>query len=193
MAGNISGGETPSPDLIAFRQALGRLPDGYVDGSFNGRPWGVTIKRSKDGRRVWLYGEQLGGTEIVSFNLYRLARPVAILKPCEMSSTTVTLFVLAFEPHNSVSINKLWIFLKGDPCGCGQLSLNASLKRMDEDKTRNSSSLKLSCLCSTSQLMCISADFAVKDEALNHFVSSGLCKISFIPHSEIPDLKSVSC
>ncbi len=30
---------------------------------FSGRPWGVTTKRSPDGRRIWLYGEELGGTE----------------------------------------------------------------------------------------------------------------------------------
>jgi len=91
-------GESVSTVSATFEDALGRLPDGYVDGSFRGRPWGVTVKRSEDGKRVWLYGEALGGTEIVSFNLYRLTGSGAILKPCEMSSTKVVQFVLGFEP-----------------------------------------------------------------------------------------------
>ena len=79
-----------------FEAALSRLPDGYVGGNFGGRAWGVTVKRSQDGKRIWLYGEELGGTDIVSFNLYRLgSRPM--LKPCEMSSAKVVDFVLGFQ------------------------------------------------------------------------------------------------
>jgi hypothetical protein len=58
----------------------------------------VTVKRSVDGKRIWLYGEELSGTDIVSFNLYRLAGPGPILKPCEMSFAKVVEFVLGFEP-----------------------------------------------------------------------------------------------
>jgi hypothetical protein len=80
-----------------FEDALAKLPDGYVDGNFGNRSWGVTVKRSEEGKRIWLYGEELGGTDIVSFNLYRLAGPGSILKPCEMSSAKVIDFVLGFE------------------------------------------------------------------------------------------------
>lgn len=58
----------------------------------------MTVKRSEDGKRTWLYGEELGGTDIVSFNFYRLIRSGPMLKPCEMSSATVVEFVLGFEP-----------------------------------------------------------------------------------------------
>lgn len=92
--------ETPPPVLARFEEALARLPDGYVVGDFGGRAWGVTVKRSEDGKRTWLYGEELGGTDIVSFNLYRLAGPEPILKPCEMSSAKVIEFVLGFEPSS---------------------------------------------------------------------------------------------
>ena len=47
--------------------------------------------------RTWLYGEELSGRDIVSFNLYLLAEPGSILKPCEMSSKVIE-FVLGFEP-----------------------------------------------------------------------------------------------
>ncbi|MBY3214292.1 hypothetical protein HFO21_07860 [Rhizobium laguerreae] len=90
--------ETPSPILATFEEALAKLPDGYVDGYFGNRSWGVTVKRSEDGKRTWLYGEELSGTDIVCFNLYRLAGPGSILKPCEMSSAKVIEFVLGFEP-----------------------------------------------------------------------------------------------
>ncbi|KOF13199.1 hypothetical protein AC244_32165 [Ensifer adhaerens] len=91
-------GKVPPPVLVTFEDALARLPDGYVDGNFGGRSWGVTVKRSQDGKRIWLYGEELSGTDIVSFNLYRLAGSRLILKPCEMSSAKVIEFVLGFEP-----------------------------------------------------------------------------------------------
>ncbi|NTJ45041.1 hypothetical protein G6L28_20860 [Agrobacterium larrymoorei] len=93
----ICGGEAPLGSA-SFEAALSRLPNGYVDGNFGGRAWGVTVKRSQDGKRIWLYGEELGGTDIVSFNLYRLAGSRPMLKPCEMSSAKVIDFVLGFEP-----------------------------------------------------------------------------------------------
>nr|WP_246740169.1 hypothetical protein [Rhizobium anhuiense] len=68
---------------------------------------GVTVKRSEDGRRTWLYGEGLSGTDIVSFNLYRLAGPRPILKPCEMSSTKAIEFVLGFEPSTKKAVSQL--------------------------------------------------------------------------------------
>ncbi|WP_260690438.1 hypothetical protein [Rhizobium leguminosarum] len=80
-----------------LEDALAKLPDGYVDGNLGKRSWGVAIKRSEEGKRIWLCGEELGGTDIVSFNLYRLAGPGSILKPCEMSSAKVIDFVLGFE------------------------------------------------------------------------------------------------
>ncbi len=86
MPGTMTvGGKTHRSIQATFGDALAKLPDGYVDGHFGNRPWGVT-KRSEDGKRTWLYGEELSGTDIVSFNLYRLAEPGPILKPCEMSS-----------------------------------------------------------------------------------------------------------
>ncbi|MGO6731241.1 hypothetical protein ACCT24_30355 [Rhizobium ruizarguesonis] len=91
-------GKIPPPVSARFEDALAKLPDGYLEGYFGGRRWGVTVKRSEDGKRTWLYGEELGGTDIVSFNLYRLAGSGPILKPCEMSSAKVIEFVLSLEP-----------------------------------------------------------------------------------------------
>ena len=91
-------GKKPPSIQATFEDALANMPDGYVDGYFGNRPWGVTVKRSRDGKRTWLYGEELSGSDIVSFNLYRLAGHGPILKPCEMSCAKVIEFVLGFEP-----------------------------------------------------------------------------------------------
>ena len=87
-----------SNHLDDFEHALDRLPDGYTEGDFSGQRWGATVRRSQDGRRISLFAEQMGGTDIVSFNLYRLAGNRPLLKPCEMSSAKVIEFVQRFEP-----------------------------------------------------------------------------------------------
>ena len=85
---------TVTPD---FEYKLSQFPSGYVEGTFDGRTWGVSTRRSADGRRLWLFAEELGATDIVSFNLYR-GTTRAFLKPCEMSSAKVVRFVLEFRP-----------------------------------------------------------------------------------------------
>jgi hypothetical protein len=77
---------------------LAAIPVGYGEGVFAGRRWGVTSAVSDDGRRRWLYGEELGGPGRVSFNLYRLAGGRMALRPCEMSATWVKQFVLGYQP-----------------------------------------------------------------------------------------------
>ncbi|WP_436286138.1 hypothetical protein [Rhizobium sp. LjRoot258] len=52
-----------------FEWALANLPQGYSEGAFMGRRYGVTLRRSKDGRRTSLFARELAGKDIVSFNL----------------------------------------------------------------------------------------------------------------------------
>jgi hypothetical protein len=85
-------------DQDEFLSALESLPLGYSEGLYLGRRYGVTINRSDDGRRWWLFGRALGGADIVSFNLYRPTSARIALRPCEMSSEKVTSFVLAYRP-----------------------------------------------------------------------------------------------
>ena len=80
-----------------FLAALDRLPIGYSEGRYAGHRWSVTLDMAADRRRCWLWGEQLGGTGRVSFNLYRLADG-PVLRPCEMPAETVIAFVLAYRP-----------------------------------------------------------------------------------------------
>jgi hypothetical protein len=85
-------------DQDEFLSALESLPVGYSEGSYLARRYGVTINRSDDGRRWWLFGRELGGTDIVSLNLYRPASGRIALRPCEMSVDKVTAFVRAYRP-----------------------------------------------------------------------------------------------
>ncbi|MBK74105.1 MAG: hypothetical protein CME85_01265 [Henriciella sp.] len=81
----------------AFLSALAGLPSGYSRGSYRGGQWGVTVERSSDGRRLKLFGEALGDSDHVSFNLYHVGgRPR--LKPCEMPKDKVISFVLGYKP-----------------------------------------------------------------------------------------------
>jgi hypothetical protein len=85
-------------DLAPFVAGLDALPSGYGEGLFEGRRYGVTVRISEDGRRRWLFGEALGGTDRVSCNLYRLENGRWLLKPCEMARDKVVDFVLGFRP-----------------------------------------------------------------------------------------------
>jgi len=93
--------------LVEFERVLANLPDGYVEGRFRARTWSVTVRRSPDKKRIWLYGSELGGTDIVSFNFYILSTAGPMLMPCEMSSTKVIDFVLEFEPAPNKSRGSL--------------------------------------------------------------------------------------
>lgn len=87
-----------APDDGGFRAGLAALPAGYTKGHFDGRPYGVTVKISDDGRRRWLYAEELGGTDFVSANVFLIDATRMLLKPCEMAEDKVVDFVLGFRP-----------------------------------------------------------------------------------------------
>jgi hypothetical protein len=87
-------------DQDEFLSALESLPLGYSEGLYLGRRYGVTINRPDDGRRWWLFGRELGGADIVSFNLYRPRSGTIALRPCEMSIEKVTAFVRDYRPDS---------------------------------------------------------------------------------------------
>jgi hypothetical protein len=79
-----------------FDTALAAIPTGYGEGRYAGKRYGVTVKRSGDGRRISLFAEELAGTDKISFNLYRLGPDRSSLKPCEMPAAKVIAFVLGY-------------------------------------------------------------------------------------------------
>ena len=81
-------------DLAAL---LDRLPDGWSRVTFDGRAYGVTTTRAVDGHAISVYAEELGGTDVVSANVYRTAEE-DLLKPCEMPVARVIAFLRGLEP-----------------------------------------------------------------------------------------------
>jgi len=84
-------------ESVEFEAALSAIPEGYSEGIHKKRRYGVTFRRSQDGRRNTLFARELAGTDIVSFNLYRVGSGDALLKPCEMSGAKVRDFILGYE------------------------------------------------------------------------------------------------
>jgi hypothetical protein len=81
-----------------FNAAFEKLPEGYSEGSYEDRRFSLIVHRSKDGRRNSLFARELAGTDIVSFNLYRVTSGKTSLKPCEMSVEKVVAFVIGVRP-----------------------------------------------------------------------------------------------
>ncbi len=76
------------------------LPLGSFEGFCEGLRYGVTRTESPDGKRGWLYAEELGGADHISLNLYRLESGVR-LKPCEMPEQKVIDFVLGLKVQDT--------------------------------------------------------------------------------------------
>jgi hypothetical protein len=81
-----------------FRAALARISEGYCEGASGGRRYRVEKTLYADGRSLKLVAWELGGTDYISLNLYRLSGGRDMLKPCEMPEAKVRAFVLGFEP-----------------------------------------------------------------------------------------------
>jgi hypothetical protein len=90
-------------EMEAFLDRLDALPSGSSEGLLDSRRWGVTLARSADGRRCWLYAEERGGTGRVSCNIYRPAGGPPRLRPCEMPLARVVGFVLRFRASSAAA------------------------------------------------------------------------------------------
>jgi hypothetical protein len=81
-----------------FESALAAIPSGYGEGVYEGLRYGVTVRKSRDGKRTSLFARALAGGDVVSFNLYRLRSGEDSLRPCEMPAEKVVAFVLGYAP-----------------------------------------------------------------------------------------------
>ena len=98
----LSAEKTKADDLSAFLDGLRKLPNGFARGSYCGSAYGVTIDRSTGCTK--LFARELGGRDIVSFNLYRTPAGEVHLRPCEMSSAKVIDFVRGFSADSAGAI-----------------------------------------------------------------------------------------
>ncbi|TPM57779.1 hypothetical protein FJ959_11780 [Mesorhizobium sp. B2-2-4] len=83
-----------------FESALAAIPSGYGEGIYEGLRYGVTVRRSQDGKRISLFARELAGGDLVSFNFYRLSSGEGTLRPCEMPVDKVVAFVHGYLPDN---------------------------------------------------------------------------------------------
>jgi hypothetical protein len=86
---------TADPDFLA---AFDALPLGGYGGTYEGRRYRIVKSQFSAARSQKLEAEELGGSDHVSLNLYRLATGEALLKPCEMPAEKVRDFVLRVIP-----------------------------------------------------------------------------------------------
>ncbi len=76
---------------------LARVPEGWTAVSYEGRRYGLSRTTHTGGRSVSLYAEELGGSDVVSANVFRLTGG-AELRPCEMPAAKVLAFLEAWRP-----------------------------------------------------------------------------------------------
>ena len=80
---------------------LGRLvdalPEGWAEVAYAGRRDGLSKTSHVGGRSLSVYAEELGGTDVVSANVYRTST-ADLLRPCEMPATTVLAFLAGWRP-----------------------------------------------------------------------------------------------
>ena len=80
-----------------FLSAFDALPVGGYGATYDGQRYRVQKTQMANGRSQKLEAEELGGADIISFNLYRLASGQTLLKPCEMPADKVVRFVLGVK------------------------------------------------------------------------------------------------
>ena len=88
------GAALPGDDLDAL---VARVPEGWTAVSYGGRRYGLSRTTHTDGRSVSLYAEELGGSDVVSANVFRLTGG-AELRPCEMPAAKVLAFLAGWQP-----------------------------------------------------------------------------------------------
>ena len=74
-----------------------RVPEGWTLVAYDGRRYGLTRTTRAAGRGVSLLAEELGGSDMVSANVYRTSGG-DVLKPCEMPAEKVVDFLDRWAP-----------------------------------------------------------------------------------------------
>ena len=96
--------ETDDPGLATMSSGsaglsalLERVPEGWTRASYNGRTYGLTRTTRASGRIITITAEELGGTDLVSANVYRTVSEDH-LRACEMPTAKVLAFLRAWMP-----------------------------------------------------------------------------------------------
>ncbi|MFT6935371.1 MAG: hypothetical protein ACJAUQ_001766 [Maribacter sp.] len=68
------------------------IPEGYSEGIYMNRKYGITKTSFNTGNSFKIYGEELGGANFISLNYY-ITKKHELLKPCEMPEQKVLHFL----------------------------------------------------------------------------------------------------
>lgn len=68
------------------------IPEGFSEGMFRDRKYGITKTIFNQGKSLKIYGKELGGTDFISLNYYN-TKTKDLLKPCEMPQERVIDFL----------------------------------------------------------------------------------------------------
>ena len=75
---------------------LNRVNEGYSEGYFNAKKYGMTKTTFNKGKSIKFYAEELGGNDFVSFNYY-ITNNKELLRPCEMEKQKAIHFLQNVE------------------------------------------------------------------------------------------------
>ena len=87
-----------TPRRPTLAELVERLPVGWSEVTYAGRRWGVTRTVRLAGRQQSVYAEELGGTDVVSANLYVPEDGAERFRPCEMPAEKVLAFLAGCVP-----------------------------------------------------------------------------------------------
>lgn len=99
---------------MELEDLLARVPEGWTRVRYDGRTYGLTRTTHTEGRSVAVFAEELGGSDVVSANVYRTGDGL-LLKPCEMPAATVLAFLVSWRPAPGTAARS-----GPGPGGCGR-------------------------------------------------------------------------
>lgn len=76
-----------------------KLPDGYSEGSYENKKYGITKSVFNKGKSYKIYAKELQGNDFVSLNYY-ITSSKKLLKPCEMPELKVIHFLKNVDLKN---------------------------------------------------------------------------------------------
>lgn len=77
---------------MMIKELIDRLPDGYSEGLYQERKYGITKSTFNNGKSSKVFAQELGGRNFISLNFYRTSQK-DLLKPCEMPEAKVLDFL----------------------------------------------------------------------------------------------------
>ncbi|WP_026753087.1 hypothetical protein [Sediminibacter sp. Hel_I_10] len=77
-------------------ERIQKLPKGYSEVTFQHKTYGVTRTDFNAGKSIKMYAEELGGTNVISLNIY-LTSKARLIKPCEMPMEKVIHFLNHYQ------------------------------------------------------------------------------------------------